>query len=764
MSQTVRLDDDVSVAWKQLSERIDAFVDAWKQGGEPPAPADFVPAEPPALRRLTLVELVKVDLEYRWQGRRAPKLVEQYVAEFPELATGGGLPCDLIYEEYHVRRQHGDEVAIADYCQRFPARAEELKRLFQIDAPTQSTMLVSTERVPTFAAGQQVDDFDLLSPLGKGAFATVFRARQRSMQRLVALKISRDRSLEPQTLAQLEHPHIVRVFDQRQLPEHKLRLLYMQYVPGGTLQGVVTHVRKMPPALRTGAALLEAVDKALAHNEEEPPADSLTRYKLRSASWPEVVCWLGARLAGALAHAHAHGVLHRDIKPANVLVGADGHPKLADFNISFSKLDGATPAAYFGGTLAYMSPEQLEAYDPAHTRQPDELDGRADVYSLGVLLWELLTLKRPFADVSLPEDWSKALPRMTSVRCAGLSPDTRAQVPANCPSIVVDVLVKCLSPDPADRFATADELARELELCLQPRAHALLYTRRSHGSILKRHPVTSTLLLGLVPNLVMGLLIIIYTWTEIVTRLSPEEKSVFQVQLLAINLTGYVLGLGYICTTRGRLFMTLARLARGEPDKSPPSLDLVRRSLTMGAATAGVTAALWSISGFVFPTWIHYGAGAMSRLSGEDYAHFVLANLLCGMIAATQSYFVVTFLSVRNCYPWLMQGRADDAREIGELASLARLGRIVFGVTVSLPFIALAALLMGRSDGHSDRAVIGTLAAIGFIGCVLAYLLDLAIRADLAALATAMNPSGDSLGGGDSLDSLLTGSRRSTRR
>ncbi len=175
MSQTVpATENDVSVAWQQLSERIDAFVAAWKQGGEPPAPADFVPGEPPALRRLTLVELVKVDLEYRWQGRRAPKLVEAYLAEFPDLAVNGELPCDLIYEEYHVRRQHGDEVAIADYCQRFPARADELKRLFQIDAPTQSTMLVSSEPMPTFAAGQQVDDFDLLSPLGKGAFASVF--------------------------------------------------------------------------------------------------------------------------------------------------------------------------------------------------------------------------------------------------------------------------------------------------------------------------------------------------------------------------------------------------------------------------------------------------------------------------------------------------------------------------------------------------------------------------------------------------------------
>ena len=84
MSQTVRLtEDDASVAWQQLSERIDAFVAAWQKGGEPPAPAEFVPAEPPALRRLTLVELIKVDLEYRWQGRRAPKLVEEYLIEFP---------------------------------------------------------------------------------------------------------------------------------------------------------------------------------------------------------------------------------------------------------------------------------------------------------------------------------------------------------------------------------------------------------------------------------------------------------------------------------------------------------------------------------------------------------------------------------------------------------------------------------------------------------------------------------------------------------
>jgi serine/threonine protein kinase len=710
---------------------------------------------------LTLVETIKVDLEYRWRGRRWAKTVEQYQAEFPELASDGAPPCDVIYEEYHVRRQHGDTVTIAEFCERFPSRADELRRLFRVEAPTQTTVLVPAERAPVFTAGQTVDDFDLLSPLGKGAFAMVFRARQRSMQRVVALKITRDRSLEPQTLAQLEHPHIVRVFDQRQLPDQKLRLLYMQYVPGGTLQSVIAHVRNVPPAARTGATLVEAVDQALVKNGEEPPTDSLTRYRLQGASWSEVVCWLGARMASALAHAHRHGVLHRDIKPANVLVAADGHPKLADFNISFSKLDGATPAAYFGGTLAYMSPEQLEAYDPAHHRRPDELDARADIYSLGVLLWEMLTLRRPFYDVALPEDWSQALEQMTAARRAGISAEARATAPADCPPIVVETLLKCLAAERDDRYGSAAELARELELCLQPRAHALLHNRRERGSILKRHPVASTVGLGVLPNLVMGMIVITYTWMEIVARLSPTDQSVFQTQLLAINLIGYVLGLGYILVTRVRTFRTLARLAGGDRVDPPPSIDMVRRLLMLGAATAGITALLWTTAGFIFPTWMYYGAGTMSRLSGDDVARFILANMLCGMIAATQSYYVVTFLSIRYCYPWLMQARVSDAREVSELARLARLGRIVLGVTVSLPFLALAAvLLFGNQPEHSGQVVIGALAAIGFLGCAIAYVLDLAIRADLAALAAAMNPGGDSLGAGETLDSFLNGSRR----
>ena len=305
-------DADASVIWQQLSDQINALIAAWEDGGEPPNLAEFVPASPPALRRLTLLEAVKVDLEYRWKDPRWHKTIEQYVVDFPELASDGGTPCDIVYEEFHVRRSAGESVTLGDYCRRFPTRADELRRLIPVDSTEHATTLMTGgRRVPVFEAGQRVDDFDLLVSLGKGAFATVFLARQVSMQRMVALKISADRGFEPQTLAQLDHPHIVRVFDQRQLAKPKLRLLYMQYVAGGTLQGVIEHARGAPPSLRSGRTMIEAIDAALERRGESPPGDSLTRYRLQNVSWSEIVCWIGSRLAGALAYARARRVAPR---------------------------------------------------------------------------------------------------------------------------------------------------------------------------------------------------------------------------------------------------------------------------------------------------------------------------------------------------------------------------------------------------------------------------------------------------------------------
>src|SRR5690606_6565857 len=107
----------------------------------------------------------------------------------------------------------------------------------------------------------------------------------------------------------------------------------------------------------------------------------------------------------------------RDVKPANILLSGDGTPKLADFNISsLASNPGVGAAAYFGGSLAYMSPEHLEAFNARHDRKADELDERADLYSLAVVLWELLCGQKPFRDVHAPGDFYDTLDGMTERR------------------------------------------------------------------------------------------------------------------------------------------------------------------------------------------------------------------------------------------------------------------------------------------------------------------------------------------------------------
>ncbi len=483
----------------------------------------------------------------------------------------------------------------------------------------------------------------------------------------------------------------------------------------------------------------------------------MTRYRLQRASWPEAVCWIGARLASALAYAHQRGVLHRDVKPANVLVSAEGSPKLADFNISFSKLDGATPAAYFGGSLAYMSPEQLEACDPAHDRQPDELDGRSDVYSLGVMLWEMLTGRRPFPENELPANWSQALAQMTAMRRSGVPDEARRLLPADCPSGLAAVLLTCMAPDSADRYPSAAVAAREIELCLQPRARRLLHGSAGWRSFPKRYPVVTTIVCGLLPNMVMCLLNIAYNNRQMIKDLDAAVVPVFQQAVAVINTIGYAIGLSTTLLVGRPAFRAVSQLARGKKPDPPVGPAALGRCLWIGDTAALVAAALWIVSGPIFPLWIELSVGPSSGVTLETYVHFSISDALSGLIAATQCFYAMTFLVLRFCYPRLLQAGPIEAGELRRLESLAWRSRVYFGLAVAVPFIAVtAAAFMDRSD----RMPIAVLGGVGLVGFGLAYFFDVSLRGDLAALASVISPSGDSLGAGDSLDSFLTGSRR----
>ncbi len=165
-------------------------------------------------------------------------------------------------------------------------------------------------------------------------------------------------------------------------------------------------------------------------------------------------------MAEALEHAHDRGVLHRDIKPSNVLVTGDGMPMLLDFNLAReSLLDGGEGVpATLGGTLDYMAPEHLEALADGPA---DHVDGRSDLYSLGVLLYEAVIGARPFAPPRAAASTAEILLVSAEDRRAG-APRLRATHP-EVPVELEVVIRRCLAPDPADRYASAAELAADLQ-------------------------------------------------------------------------------------------------------------------------------------------------------------------------------------------------------------------------------------------------------------------------------------------------------------
>ncbi len=505
--------------------------------------------------------------------------------------------------------------------------------------------------VVEIAPGERLDDFDLLALLGEGQFAKVFLARQRTMQRLVALKVSTSRAAEAETLAQLDHPNIVRVYDQRFLADRGVLLVYMSYLPGGTLLDAIERLRSTPVGERTGKHLLDAVDAALDRRGELPPAASLARGQWAARSWPATVAAIGAKLAAALDYAHRRNVLHRDLKPANVLLSAEGEPLLADFNVGFCvALDGADATAAFGGSLAYMAPEHMDAFNPEHERRPDSLDGRADLFGLAVTLWELLAGSRPFGPEALGRDWAETLEHMAAVRRRGPLPELVDQCDEGQVVGLKDCLLSALAGNPDDRPPTAGALANELELCLRPATRALVRPAPSAWrSIVERHPVLSLLPLGLAPNLMGSLFNIAYNKAEIIDHW-PAAQSVFDPIILAVNGLFFPLGILVFILAARTVSRGVQRVRRGDPPDAATSAGLRRKCLRLGTVAAGVCVSCWVLAGVIWPVALRVAAGpAPGGL--ETYLHFLMGLVICGFIAGAYPYFLVTFLAVRVLYP-----------------------------------------------------------------------------------------------------------------
>ncbi len=270
------------------------------------------------------------------------------------------------------------------------------------------------------------DEYELLGEVGRGASAVVYRARDRALGRLVAIKVVRPHAVasaddamrrlarEARTVARLQHPNIVTVHAVKRLRTGGLALV-MQLVPGRTLKQAITEHGPFAP---------EQAERVL-HD-----------------------------VAEALAYAHAHGVVHRDVKPENIFLDADtGRAMLSDFGIAhstdFESRLTMTGAAI--GTPAYMAPEQIDGA-PA--------DARSDVYSLGLVAWEMLTGRRPWDGESLynviTKQKQEELPAIDALR------------PGAVPPRLQYIVERMLQKRPAARWAGADGVLAKLDHWVVP--------------------------------------------------------------------------------------------------------------------------------------------------------------------------------------------------------------------------------------------------------------------------------------------------------
>lgn len=709
-----------SEAWDALEVCLEKFNEAWKGASEPPHIEAFLPKRA-GLRQLAIVELVKLDMEHRNTAKLTRMTLEQYAVEFPELGGLDRMPAELIFEEYLVRRQSQPDLTCDEYLQRFPKRAAELKALAAVhEAPVgvvrKTTSITSLRRPDAVQVGERIDDFDLIALLGQGSFAKVFLARQVSLQRLVALKISAARGFESQTLAQLDHPNIVRVHDQRRLPERNMQLLYMQYMPGGTLSDVVQRVKRTPVGARSSQILLEVIRDRL-NEQGEGVSDTSLPSAIRGASWWMTVTWLGTQLAAALDHAHARGVLHRDLKPANVLLGRDGNPRLADFNVSASTVVAShVSAAYFGGSLAYMSPEQLEAFSAPAEQREGMMDGRSDVFSLGILLWEVLTGVRPFRDEQITDLDVDTLVGLANRRCTGPSAEEWKALAAEAPSDIVEFFRKCLAAKREDRFESALAARRALTLCgndagrnlLQPRTQSRVRT------LCRKYPIAPLFLAGLLPNLISSALNIPFNLELIVNRLKSRAETevakkavdnAFFWAMVYINSVAYALGilgaLGFV--------IPVAFAAAKANAGAAVDAKFRYRSTWLPTVVAFVTASLWLISGPIFPTVL--GAKGAPLLS-EDYLHFIVSQAICGTLAASLAFNFTAVLCLRFVIPPLLDSRQDDPLMHSHLSTFA-----LFSTVFEIAAYAVgpsAAILFGLARTSDSQSAFLIFSIAGF--------------------------------------------------
>jgi serine/threonine protein kinase/WD40 repeat protein len=530
---------------------------------------------------------------------------------------------DALAEEFVARHRRGENPSLSEYVARHPELADDIRDLFpglllMEDVRPQVVDATGPFAAPPRCGPEQLGDYRILREVGRGGMGVVYEAEQLSLGRHVALKVLPTHGLmnptflerfrrEAKAAARLHHTNIVPVFGVGEADG--VYYYAMQFIQGQSLDQVLDDVRRLrrQPATRGGGpdALASVGERSMAQGlltgqfalptvEGErksdshtavapPPAPTGPRSSTglsaggSEAQYFRSVARLGLQAADALTYAHRQGVLHRDVKPSNLLLDQQGTVWITDFGLA--KAEGADELTQTGdivGTIRFMAPERF--------------DGRSlpqsDVYSLGLTLYEMLTLRPAFHDINKARLIEKVLHD---------PPMPPRKIDPHLPRDLETIVLKCLSKDAAGRYATAEELADDLRRFLTDRtirARRVGNTERLWRWC-RRNPAVASLLAAVFVLLAAVAVVSTFSAVSLKWALARTNTAEREARLReAEALVGQARGIRY-SHRPGQRFEALAALEKAaaigrELDQPPEWFDRLRNEAIAALALPDV--------------------------------------------------------------------------------------------------------------------------------------------------------------------------------